>query len=601
MSDAIDPSIPPAPSSSDASEGQTIQEALPTRPVIAGKALLKDLCLTLAWIACTDFLLYQIGTFLAWGVFLLGAILFFAFAKRSMGNRLASLGVAILLFATAAKLMWCGGGLTIACGIFLLLCYCMALTGSPPFLPEILGFMGYVLAGAAQRFSRFRFGTLNAATGKVRPLLGVALVLPALIVLAFGVLFVLANPDLASTVTLNLQWIGNSLTQFLLDIDAGQAVFWVVSGWLMLGLLYPAAIKLFSEPSSIPVDSPTRKAELYPALRNTFLSVNVLFAIYLLYEFSTLWFRSFPADFYYAGYAHQGAFWLTVALALATLILSTTFRGDTLLDPRLPTLRRLAGVWSFQNLLLSMAVYNRMFIYIDFNGMTRLRIVGLLGITCVLLGFALVVIQFVKSKGFVWLIHRQLWVPTLAVVGYAILPVDWMVNEYNARCVARQELAPSVQIIAQPTTAEGMLPVLSLADHENETIRDGVRAMMAIWAQALAVESESSLLDLVAPNEIEPEAQERIAQSATTLSTRSNQIIPSAWRSHLGHSSPWIGQREFLALRPQREDWLDFQAAEFLLSEQLRSQQAKWKPFAESPHRQIEALNAFFEYTYQWY
>ncbi len=42
--------------------------------------------------------------------------------------------------------------------------------------------------------------------------------------------------------------------------------------------------------------------------RNTLWMVIVLFAVYLVYEVSSMWFRSFPKGFYYAGYAHQGAF-----------------------------------------------------------------------------------------------------------------------------------------------------------------------------------------------------------------------------------------------------------------------------------------------------
>ena len=52
------------------------------------------------------------------------------------------------------------------------------------------------------------------------------------------------------------------------------------------------------------------KAFVYPAFRNTLLTVIALFAAYLVFEFKTLWFRVFPEGFYYSGYAHQGAAWL---------------------------------------------------------------------------------------------------------------------------------------------------------------------------------------------------------------------------------------------------------------------------------------------------
>ena len=77
------------------------------------------------------------------------------------------------------------------------------------------------------------------------------------------------------------------------------------------------------------------------------------------------------------------------------------------------------------------AVYNRLFIYIDFNGMTRMRVVGLLGISAVLGGFVLVVWKILRQRGFFWLMQRQLWVLALMVFLGAVLPVDLLVHRYN--------------------------------------------------------------------------------------------------------------------------------------------------------------------------
>lgn len=110
--------------------------------------------------------------------------------------------------------------------------------------------------------------------------------------------------------------------------------------------------------------------------------------------------------FVYSGDAHEGAAWLTVALALATFILSLVFRGSVRCDARLPKLRMLAWAWSLENVLLAFAVYNRLFIYVGFNGMTRMRIVGLFGITAVLVGFVVVLVKIAKNHSFVWLIRR---------------------------------------------------------------------------------------------------------------------------------------------------------------------------------------------------
>ncbi len=66
---------------------------------------------------------------------------------------------------------------------------------------------------------------------------------------------------------------------------------------------------------------------LFLVLRNTLAVVILVYAVYLSFEFHTLWFRAFPKGFYFSGYKHEGAAWLTIGLALATSILSLIFRG----------------------------------------------------------------------------------------------------------------------------------------------------------------------------------------------------------------------------------------------------------------------------------
>ncbi len=98
-----------------------------------------------------------------------------------------------------------------------------------------------------------------------------------------------------------------------------------------------------------------------------------------------------------------------MALALATLVLSLAFRGSLLSDPRIKRLRFWAWIWSLENFCWAWPSFHRMFIYIDFNGMTRMRVVGLLGTLSVIIGFALVVAKIVQGRGFLWLIRGQMW------------------------------------------------------------------------------------------------------------------------------------------------------------------------------------------------
>ncbi|MEO2032135.1 MAG: DUF4153 domain-containing protein [Planctomycetaceae bacterium] len=84
--------------------------------------------------------------------------------------------------------------------------------------------------------------------------------------------------------------------------------------------------------------------------------------------------------------------------------------------------------WSVLNLVLVLAVYNRLLIYIDYNGMTRMRTVGLLGITSVVGGFVLVLFKINRQYRFLWLVRRQLWVLAAAVYLLLVLPVDVLIR-----------------------------------------------------------------------------------------------------------------------------------------------------------------------------
>jgi hypothetical protein len=120
-----------------------------------------------------------------------------------------------------------------------------------------------------------------------------------------------------------------------------------------------------------------------------------------------------------------------------------------------------------------------MYIYVSFNGMTRMRTIGLLGITAVIVGFVLVVWKIVRGRGFVWLINRQLWTPAAAIFLYAVLPVDFLVHTYNVRRILKGDLAPSVQISVHPIDSGGILALYPLMKSNDEAIREGIKAMLA--------------------------------------------------------------------------------------------------------------------------
>jgi len=497
-------------------------------------------------VALADAALFRAHGFAGYGAFfLLAPMLLWMGAPRSKHGQGFWL-LAILMLLLVAKMLWCGSWLLVGSGFVLLVGFSMALAGMCPHVLETIVFGSQSVLAGYEGLVHYR-----RSTEKLGPVIPrgawLNFGLPAAALMAFGLLFVVANPDLAASFGETVRSVVTTLREWILQIspDWKEVLFWCVVLWIAVGLLRPvlrpATPDATPDDDALPETGPV-PALLYVPFRNTLLTVIVLFAVYLVFEFKTLWLRVFPEGFYYSGYAHEGAAWLTVALALATLVLSLIFRGRILQDARQGRLRRLAWIWSLENMLLAAAVYNRLHIYIGFNGMTRMRTVALFGMTCVVAGFVLVIWKIVHNHDLTWLLRRHLWALALTVFLYALTPVDVFVHDYNVRRILSGDPAPAVQITEHPISAEGIPRLLPLLDCENETIREGIRAMLA----------------------------ERLDRA------------------------------EYLEAQNQRQGWTTYQAADRRMLECLRANAEQWEPYTDRRRRGVE-WQRFRAYAYQWY
>ena len=446
-----------------------------------GNSSLREAIAVFLAVVLGDVTVYRGHGYTGGAVFLIGAAILLFLGKRRRHVGSAVLIVGAMLAVLAAHLVWYGSPLQVAAGSVLLVALATGLDGQTPFMLSVLTMGSQAALGGLRAIGEYSI-SLRGAGPRLNRSGSLNYLLPALAFFLFSVLFVLANPDVVSFVSLQLEAFLNEISGWFvrMALRPTELLFWIGVALGMAGLLRPI-LRLASLGPFFPteVDRTTAASPLYTAFRNTLLTVIALFAIYLTYEFYTLWTRDFPANFYYAGYAHEGAAWLTVALALATLILSMVFSGQVLNDPRLPKLRTLAWIWSLQNLLLSLAVYNRLFIYIDFNGMTRMRIIGLFGISLVVVGFLLVVWKIIQQRDFPWLIHRQMWALGIAVYLFALTPVDWIAASYNVHRILEGDLSASMQIGVQKLDLEGVMALPPLLDSETPVIREGVAALIA--------------------------------------------------------------------------------------------------------------------------
>jgi len=532
MSDSKPPS-PPAP-------GRAGREQPPVR--------WREVLAVLLLVVLCDVTIYRGQGFAGYALlFVLAPVLLLLGSPRPR-HRLSLWTVGLMLAVLAAKMLWCGSLYLVAAGFALLVAFAMALSGLCPYVLEVAVFLSQtILAGYEGLTHHWR------SVDKHRVLIGrgtcLNVTLPLASFLAFSVLFILANPALVTFFGEGVEAFFNTLRDWITRFSPSftEVLFWVAVLWVVVGLLRPVITQtLFQETSGKQTPAghpgPPSQTLLYPAFRNMLVTVIVLFAVYLVFELTTLWFREFPEGFCYSGYAHEGAAWLTVALALATLILSLVFRGQILQDPRLPGLQRLAWIWSLENALLAVAVYYRLYIYVGFNGMSWMRTVGIFGMSAVVIGFILVVWKIAHNRDFIWLVRRHLWTLALTIYLFALTPVDTIVTTYNVRRILSGDPAPSVQISVHPIGSEGVLLLRPLLNCQDETIREGVRAMLA---------------------QRHEDAEKR-------------------------------------ALRRQEEGWTAFQISDRVVLRELRAAQSDWSEYAD-PDRRNTVRKKFNDYAYQWY
>ncbi len=458
-------------------ESTSVEQRL---PIAAGR---RAIAAVIGIVALSDLSVYHAQGYFGPALFLPVACLLLLLGQGFVRVSLAMIISGVMLTLIAVKLAWSGSALAMFVGLWLLNAFAMTMHGSTPYLLESIVFVASTIPGGYEFLRsvqlRWRKTVLEPVDrGETSPALNY--MLPIICVLMFGTIFVLANPDLISRVSTILGDVFGRLQSWVLRFSAGEIIFWCGTAWLAAGMLSPLAMKVLEGlelTHQNDVDT-TDSSPMFVPFRNTLISLICLFVVYLVFEFLTLWFRKFPPGFHYSGYAHQGAAWLTAALALTTVILSMMFRGTMMLHAKVGQLRRLAWIWSGLNFLLAASAYNRLLIYVDFNGMTRMRVIGFLGTSAVVGGFVLVLWKIARGHSFPWLIRHQLLLPVLAVYLYATLPVDSLVHQYNVRRILDGHPEPCVQISEHPIDDAALSVLIPLLECKDPIIRDGVRSML---------------------------------------------------------------------------------------------------------------------------
>lgn len=444
---------------------------------------LREIVALLAALVAADFLLYPGGGYAGWGLMVLISpfAVWFGMAHKGGCIRTSAYGALGMALLVGARLIWLGDAPTVILGCAVVAAFCCALGGRRCF-PGVttLWFFTALLSGIWNIF-----GYANGLRKRARLqniTMGGAVLAPFVALLTFAFIFTMANPVFR-------EWVGSRIGDFFewirkCPITLGRVWFWafvaiVFSGAMRGRLGGEELTRIDRMNESSTAGGPESLSSEFLAARNTLVALIVLFAAYLSFEFVYLWLRPIPKGFQYSAYAHEGAAWLTLALAVATFTLGAIFHGRLAHDPRAGFLERLAWVWSAGNFLLAVAVFHRTQIYVHYNGMSRMRMVALFGIGVVIAGYALVIVMVRKRRNLLWLTRRQLWALAATLCLLAVTPVDWFVTRHNVRRIMAGDLPPSVQIAHHPIGASGICELLPLLACSDLQIREGVKAVLA--------------------------------------------------------------------------------------------------------------------------
>ncbi|MBF0198485.1 MAG: DUF4173 domain-containing protein [Planctomycetes bacterium] len=315
-------------------------------------------------------------------------------------------------------------------------------------------------------------------------------------------IFCQANPIVAQII----ENLGDDLDHHYNDIeiylpDSNRLITWAFFCWLSLIILLPTATicgrlnRLFGPSEELEEElSPSKTNE--QNARNAMgvlITLNLIFFLYNLVDIYYLWAKGeLPSGIPLVTYAHEGVFWLATALVMTTVVLCTIFAKELNFHPQTPWLKRLAGIWAFQNAILALSAFQRLHLYIDYNGLTLMRIVGITGISIVVIALVLVIMKVFKRHSSLWLLRRQSAVVVLALYLLMLSPLDFWVALFNTHRILSGNERSAVQLLAQSYSTEAVPALIPLLQSQNRIIKEGAGVLLYRKQKELLAQKEEN-------------------------------------------------------------------------------------------------------------
>ena len=435
----------------------------------------RELLGALALVIAADVALWRGGDIGAGGtglaIFFVAVPALVVLAARARRLTLRLLATILLLLAVAARCAYEPTPGSVVLGVLGVFALAITLRSRAAFLTDVAASFGATFATIPMRFVAAVRGLRTTLVGGGAGRQGrsfAPLAIPFALVSLFVAIFGLANPLVG-------RWL-LAATGSVAVPPAVRMLSWAVLLPCAVLLLRPAVWR--SKKSEAAEMTGVAATSSLDIARNALAALNVLFLAYNALDAKYLWAGSAPPGVTERAYAHEGAAWLTVAIAVLTVVVGVMFRGALAHDARARLLRTLAFVWLGQGVVLALGTYRRLFIHIGTSGLSSLRILGMVGTTLVVVGLLQVGLKLWRGRSLAWLLRRQLDAVVLGLLGFSLLPAHLISAPINVRHVMAHDYQALVNIeeeAREPESAAALLPMLG---HDDERIRRGVAALL---------------------------------------------------------------------------------------------------------------------------
>ena len=420
-----------------------------------------------------------------------GAMLGFAMwlaprvAGRARAGWRSTLPFDVLVAATCARLAYDPGVLSFALLFGGVLALASARRGGSVSVPAIARSLVASVPALGSRVPAFvrGVGGILGASRFARRRAFAPLLVPLGLAVAFSGIFAFANPLVETALAAVFTFLRERLF-----LPSPLRVALVIVAALLASVLVRPVIRrrtprasFFAATATDPDASAATDTSLSTA-RNSLVVLNVLFLAYNAVDVAcaarVFLVGSPPPGVTTQMYAHRGAFWLTVALALVTVVLGALFRGSLATDPRARPTRRLAAAWVAQSGVLALGTTFRLGLHVFTSGISDLRFVGALGTALVACGLGFVGWKIRTNRTFRWLLERQLGAFAGAVALYALVPTHWISASHNVPRILGGDYGPLVHLRAEASEAESAALLLPLLRHPDPRVRAGVAVLL---------------------------------------------------------------------------------------------------------------------------